>query len=79
MPQLARQPHCWFIELFGEFITLTNIATQGKADWWLQGPLGGLVATAIGLLPPIPAVLAYNAFVRLIAFWCKILRMLPSR
>lgn len=59
-----------FIGLFGTvwgiYHALTNIATQGKAGLEVvAGPMGeALVATAIGLFAAIPAVLAYNAFVR---------------
>lgn len=60
-----------FIGLFGTvwgiYNALQNIATEGNAGLSVvAGPMGeALVATAIGLFAAIPAVLAYNAFVRL--------------
>ena len=60
-----------FIGLFGTvwgiYNTLTSISDQGNAGISVvAGPMGeALVATAIGLFAAIPAVLAYNAFVRL--------------
>lgn len=60
-----------FIGLFGTvwgiYHALTDIATQGNAGLnVVAGPMGeALIATAIGLFAAIPAVLAYNAFVRL--------------
>jgi biopolymer transport protein ExbB len=60
-----------FIGLFGTVVgiygALTKIALQGNAGLdVVAGPMGeALVATAIGLFAAIPAVLAYNAFVRL--------------
>jgi len=60
-----------FIGLFGTvwgiYNALTNISTQGSAGLnVVAGPMGeALVATAIGLFAAIPAVLAYNTFVRL--------------
>lgn len=60
-----------FIGLFGTvwgiYGALTKIATAGNAGLSVvAGPMGeALVATAIGLFAAIPAVLAYNAFVRL--------------
>jgi biopolymer transport protein ExbB len=60
-----------FIGLFGTvwgiYNTLNNIAAQGNAGLSVvAGPMGeALVATAIGLFAAIPAVLAYNTFVRL--------------
>jgi biopolymer transport protein ExbB len=60
-----------FIGLFGTvwgiYNALTNIAAQGNAGLSaVAGPMGeALVATAIGLFAAIPAVLAYNTFVRL--------------
>lgn len=60
-----------FIGLFGTVLgiynALTNIAAQGNAGLSVvAGPMGeALVATAIGLFAAIPAVLAYNTFVRL--------------
>lgn len=60
-----------FIGLFGTVwgITgaLTKISAQGDAGLTaVAGPVGeALVATAVGLFAAIPAVLAYNAFMRL--------------
>jgi biopolymer transport protein ExbB len=60
-----------FIGLFGTvwgiYNTLTDISIQGNAGISVvAGPMGeALVATAIGLFAAIPAVLAYNAFIRL--------------
>lgn len=60
-----------FIGLFGTvwgiYNALNNIAAQGNAGLSVvAGPMGeALVATAIGLFAAIPAVLAYNTFVRL--------------
>jgi biopolymer transport protein ExbB len=59
-----------FIGLFGTvwgiYHALTDIASQGNAGLnVVAGPMGeALIATAIGLFAAIPAVLAYNAFVR---------------
>lgn len=59
-----------FIGLFGTvwgiYGALTRIATEGNASLnVVAGPMGeALVATAIGLFAAIPAVLAYNAFLR---------------
>lgn len=59
-----------FIGLFGTvwgiYGALTDIATAGNASLnVVAGPMGeALVATAIGLFAAIPAVLAYNSFVR---------------
>ena len=59
-----------FIGLFGTvwgiYGALTDIATEGNANLnVVAGPMGeALVATAIGLFAAIPAVLAYNGFVR---------------
>lgn len=59
-----------FIGLFGTvwgiMHALTNIAAKGEASIdVVAGPMGeALVATAIGLAAAIPAVLAFNAFVR---------------
>jgi biopolymer transport protein ExbB len=59
-----------FIGLFGTvwgiYNALTDIAAQGNAGLSVvAGPMGeALVATAIGLFAAIPAVLAYNTFVR---------------
>ena len=59
-----------FIGLFGTvwgiYGALTEIATAGDASLnVVAGPMGeALVATAVGLFTAIPAVLAYNAFVR---------------
>lgn len=60
-----------FIGLFGTvwgiYNALSDIAKQGSAGLnVVAGPMGeALVATAIGLFAAIPAVLAYNSFVRL--------------
>ena len=60
-----------FIGLFGTvwgiYNALSNIAIQGNAGLSVvAGPMGeALIATAIGLFAAIPAVLAYNSFVRL--------------
>jgi biopolymer transport protein ExbB len=60
-----------FIGLFGTvwgiYGALTKIATEGNASLnVVAGPMGeALVATAAGLFAAIPAVLAYNAFVRI--------------
>jgi biopolymer transport protein ExbB len=60
-----------FIGLFGTvwgiYNALTSIAEQGNAGISVvAGPMGeALIATAIGLFAAIPAVLAYNTFVRL--------------
>ncbi len=60
-----------FIGLFGTvwgiYGALTTIAAEGNAGLnVVAGPMGeALVATAIGLFTAIPAVLAYNAYVRL--------------
>ncbi|MDX1974547.1 MAG: MotA/TolQ/ExbB proton channel family protein [Rickettsiales bacterium] len=59
-----------FIGLFGTvwgiYGALTRIAVEGNASLnVVAGPMGeALVATAAGLFAAIPAVLAYNAFVR---------------
>lgn len=59
-----------FIGLFGTvwgiYHALANIAEQGNASLTsVAAPIGeALIATAIGLFAAIPAVLAYNAFVR---------------
>jgi biopolymer transport protein ExbB len=59
-----------FIGLFGTvwgiYGALTRIAAEGNASLnVVAGPMGeALVATAVGLFAAIPAVLAYNAFVR---------------
>jgi biopolymer transport protein ExbB len=59
-----------FIGLFGTVVgivgALTKIAKQGNAGLdVVAGPMGeALIATAIGLFAAIPAVLAYNAYVR---------------
>jgi biopolymer transport protein ExbB len=60
-----------FIGLFGTvwgiYGALESIAVQGNAGLSVvAGPMGeALIATAIGLFAAIPAVLAYNSFVRL--------------
>jgi biopolymer transport protein ExbB len=59
-----------FIGLFGTvwgvYNALTKIAAAGNASLnVVAGPMGeALVMTAVGLFAAIPAVLAYNAFVR---------------
>lgn len=59
-----------FIGLFGTvwgvYNALTSISVEGNAGLSVvAGPMGeALVATAIGLFAAIPAVLAYNSFVR---------------
>lgn len=59
-----------FIGLFGTVVgvykALTEIAAQGNSGLDIvAGPMGeALVATAIGLFTAIPAVLAYNSYVR---------------
>lgn len=59
-----------FIGLFGTvwgiYGALTRIAAEGNASLnVVAGPMGeALVATAVGLFAAIPAVLAYNAFLR---------------
>lgn len=60
-----------FIGLFGTvwgvYNALTHIAAEGNASLnVVAGPMGeALVATAAGLFAAIPAVLAYNTFVRI--------------
>jgi biopolymer transport protein ExbB len=60
-----------FIGLFGTvwgvYNALTQIAAAGNASLnVVAGPMGeALVMTAVGLFAAIPAVLAYNAFVRM--------------
>ncbi len=60
-----------FIGLFGTvwgiYNALQSIAAQGNAGISVvAGPMGeALIATAVGLFAAIPAVLAYNAFIRL--------------
>lgn len=60
-----------FIGLFGTvwgiYNALSDISAQGSAGLnVVAGPMGeALVATALGLFAAIPAVLAYNSFVRL--------------
>ena len=59
-----------FIGLFGTvwgiYGALTDIAAAGNASLnVVAGPMGeALVATAVGLFAAIPAVLAYNAYIR---------------
>lgn len=59
-----------FIGLFGTvwgiYGALTRIAAEGNASLnVVAGPMGeALVATAVGLFTAIPAVLAYNAYLR---------------
>lgn len=60
-----------FIGLFGTvigiFFALEKISIQGNAGVnVVAGPMGeALIATAVGLFAAIPAVLAYNMFIRL--------------
>ena len=60
-----------FVGLFGTvwgiYHALVNIGTQGQVSIaTVAGPIGeALVATAAGLAAAIPAVMAYNTFVRL--------------
>lgn len=60
-----------FIGLFGTvwgiYVALAKIAAEGNANLnVVAGPMGeALIATAIGLFAAIPAVLAYNGFVRI--------------
>lgn len=60
-----------FIGLFGTvwgiYGALTHIAAEGNASLHgVAGPMGeALIATAAGLFAAIPAVLAYNAFLRM--------------
>lgn len=60
-----------FIGLFGTvwgiYNALQSISSQGSAGLSVvAGPMGeALIATAVGLFAAIPAVLAYNSFVRL--------------
>jgi len=74
-----------FIGLFGTvwgiYNALTNISTQGNAGLAVvAGPMGeALVATAIGLFAAIPAVLAYNTFVRLNRLLVQNLRHLAEQ
>ena len=74
-----------FIGLFGTvwgiYNALTNISSQGNAGLSVvAGPMGeALVATAIGLFAAIPAVLAYNAFVRLNRLLVQNLRHLAEQ
>jgi biopolymer transport protein ExbB len=69
-----------FIGLFGTVIgiyqALKNVAAQGNAALAaVAGPMGeALIATAIGLFAAIPAVLAYNSFIRLNRFLIQNLR-----
>ncbi len=74
-----------FIGLFGTvwgiYNALNNIAAQGNAGLSVvAGPMGeALVATAIGLFAAIPAVLAYNTFVRLNRLLVQNLRHLAEQ
>lgn len=74
-----------FIGLFGTvwgiYNALTNISSQGNAGLSVvAGPMGeALVATAVGLFAAIPAVLAYNAFVRLNRLLVQNLRHLAEQ
>ena len=74
-----------FIGLFGTvwgiYNALQNISAQGNAGLaTVAGPMGeALVATAIGLFAAIPAVLAYNAFLRLNRLFSQNLRHISSQ
>lgn len=74
-----------FIGLFGTvwgiYNALNNIAAQGNAGLSVvAGPMGeALVATAIGLFAAIPAVLAYNTFVRMNRLLVQNLRHLAEQ
>ena len=74
-----------FIGLFGTvwgiYNALSSIAAQGNAGLnVVAGPMGeALIATAIGLFAAIPAVLAYNSFVRLNRLLVQNLRHLAEQ
>lgn len=74
-----------FIGLFGTvwgiYGALTHISSAGNASLALvAGPMGeALVATAAGLFAAIPAVLAYNAFVRMNRLVIKDLRHMAEQ
>lgn len=74
-----------FIGLFGTvwgiYNALTDIAAAGNASLnVVAGPMGeALVATAIGLFAAIPAVLAYNAFVRINRLFMQDIRHIAER
>ena len=74
-----------FIGLFGTvwgiYGALNNISSQGSAGLdAVAGPMGeALIATAIGLFAAIPAVLAYNTFVRLNRLLVQNLRHLAEQ
>jgi biopolymer transport protein ExbB len=74
-----------FIGLFGTvwgiYNALVDIAAQGNASLnVVAGPMGeALVATAAGLFAAIPAVLAYNAFVRMNSVFIQDLRHIAEQ
>lgn len=74
-----------FIGLFGTvwgiYGALTEIAAKGNAGLEVvAGPMGeALVATAVGLFAAIPAVLAYNAFVRVNRVYIQDLRHIAEQ
>lgn len=74
-----------FIGLFGTvwgiYGALTKIASEGNASLnVVAGPMGeALVATAVGLFAAIPAVLAYNAFVRMNRLFMQDLRHIAEQ
>jgi biopolymer transport protein ExbB len=74
-----------FIGLFGTvwgiYGALTGIAAKGDTSLdAVAGPMGeALIATAVGLFAAIPAVLAYNAFVRTNRVMAQDLRHLAER
>lgn len=74
-----------FIGLFGTvwgiYGALTQIAAKGNAGLdVVAGPMGeALVATAVGLFAAIPAVLAYNAFVRINRVYIQDLRHIAEQ
>lgn len=74
-----------FIGLFGTvwgiYGALTKIASEGNASLnVVAGPMGeALVATAVGLFAAIPAVLAYNALVRMNRLFMQDLRHIAEQ
>lgn len=74
-----------FIGLFGTVIgiydALQSISAQGNAGISVvAGPIAeALIATAVGLFAAIPAVLAYNAFVRMNKIFIQNLRHLAEQ
>jgi biopolymer transport protein ExbB/TolQ len=74
-----------FVGLFGTvwgiYHALGNISSSGNAGLSVvAGPIGeALVATAVGLFAAIPAVLAYNSFVRLNRILVQNLRHLAEQ